>query len=384
MAKNLVILGSTGSIGRAAAWVAHNLGDDVVRVLGLMARSNLDRLAQQARELGCAWAAVPNADSARRDLQPRLPAGCTAIGDEAELLARVTAPEVDVVLCAIVGTAGFKPVLAAIRAGKTIALASKEILVMAGEVVMAEAKRHGACILPVDSEHSAVFQCLEGQRREALRRVLLTASGGPFRRHSRAELAGVTPAQALAHPTWNMGAKVTIDSATLMNKGLEMIEARWLFDLAPEQIAVVVHPQSIVHSLVEFTDGSLLAQLGRPDMRIPIQYALTWPERRPLPLEPLDLVRAGSLTFEAPDPERFPALGLARQALAAGGTLPAVFNAANEAAVSRFLRGDLDFPGISHTVAATMAAHQLVPHPTLAEILAADAWARSLAAGRGG
>lgn len=378
MKKNLVILGSTGSIGRNAVWVARNLGAEV-HVAGVAAHRNLKPLAEQAVELRCEWAAVPDA-AAARELRTLLPVGCRAVAGEAGLIEMVTAPSVDVVLCAIVGTAGLKPVLAAIRAGKTIALASKEILVMAGGIVMAEARRHNVPILPVDSEHSAIFQCLEGRGREFLKRILLTASGGPFRNRSAAALAGITSAEALAHPTWNMGPKITIDSATLMNKGLEMIEARWLFNVEPRQIEVLVHPQSIVHSLVEFVDGSVLAQLGRPDMRLPIQYALTWPERRALDLEPLDLVRAGRLEFEAPDPQRFPALRLAREAMETGGTLPAVFNAANEVAVARFMTGALSFPGISETVDRVMAEHQTDRDPTLDAILAADRWAREAAA----
>ena len=270
--------------------------------------------------------------------------------------------------------------LAAIRAGKTIALASKEVLVMAGEQVMAEARRSGVRILPVDSEHSAVFQCLEGHRIADVKRLILTASGGPFRRTPAADLARVTPELALAHPTWNMGAKITIDSATLMNKGLEVIEAHWLFGVAPDRIDVVIHPQSIVHSMVEFNDGSILAQLGNPDMRLPIQYALTYPERRSSLIPGMDFSIARSLEFEPPDDARFPALRLARQALEAGGTAPAVFNAANEVAVARFLSRAIPFPGIWQTVEAVLARHASVPHPSLETILAADAWAREMAA----
>ncbi len=379
MKRNLVILGSTGSIGRNAVWVARNLGQEL-HVAGIAAQRSLKLLAEQAAELRCEWAGAADAEGAR-ELRAILPSGCRAVAGEAGLIEMVTAPSVDIVLCAIVGTAGLKPVLAAIRAGKTIALASKEILVMAGELVMAEARKNNVRILPVDSEHSAVFQCLEGQRPESLRRIILTASGGPFRTRPAGSLAGITAAEALAHPTWNMGRKVTIDSATLMNKGLEMIEARWLFDVPQERIDVVIHPQSIVHSLVEFADGSVLAQMGRPDMRLPIQYALTWPHRRPLPLEPLDLVKAGHLDFEAPDPRRFPALTLARRALDAGGTMPAVYNAANEAAVARFLTGTLSFPGIWETVAAVMDRHTPVAYAGLPQILKADAWARAAVAG---
>jgi len=376
--KNLVILGSTGSIGRNAVWIAHHLGDEL-HVCGVAAARNIQGLADQARELRCEWAAAAD-PVGLRDLRRLLPANCRAVAGEAGLIEMVTAPAVDIVLCAIVGTAGLKPVLAAIRAGKTIALASKEILVMAGEQVMAEAARHHARILPVDSEHSAIFQCLEGRPRDSVRRIILTASGGPFRNTPAEALAGITSAEALAHPTWNMGPKVTLDSATLMNKGLELIEAHWLFGYPAAQLEVLIHPQSIVHSLVEFVDGGLLAQLGVPDMRLPIQYALTWPARRPLPLEPLDLARLRSLEFLTPDQDRFPALRLARSAMDAGGTLPAVLNAANEVAVSRFMTGAIRFPEIATLVGRVMERHDNQPHPALEAILAADAWARCIAA----
>ncbi len=377
MKKNIVILGSTGSIGRNAVWVARHLADSL-HVAGLSGYRNLKLVAEQAAELRSEWAWAPDA-AAARELRAMLPPNCRAVHGEEGMLQMVAAPGVDLVLCSIVGTGGLKPVLAALRAGKTVALASKEILVMAGELVMAEAARRGVRILPVDSEHSAVFQCLEGQRREAVRRICLTASGGPFRKLPAARLDTITASEALAHPTWDMGPKVTIDSATLMNKGLELIEARWLFDARPEQLEVVVHPQSVIHSMVEFLDGSVLAQLGRPDMRLPIQYALTWPERRPLPLEPLDFVKLGKLEFEAPDTARFPALALARRAMEAGGTLPAVLNAANEVAVERFMRGGLRFTGIPELVERVMARHENTRQPNLEQILAADAWARETA-----
>jgi len=283
------------------------------------------------------------------------------------------------VLISIVGTAGLAPALAAIRAGKDIAVASKEILVMAGEEVTREAAKHKVAILPVDSEHNAIFQCLVGEPARHIRRLILTASGGPFRKTPAAELGKVTPAQALKHPTWNMGRKITIDSATLFNKGLEMIEARWLFGVPMSQVDVVVHPQSIVHSLVEFVDGSQLAQLSHSDMCFPIQYAVTYPDRLPNRLKPLCLAEMGSLTFEAPDPEKFPALRLAREAGTTGGTLPAVLNAANEIAVPAFLDGKILFPAIWQTVEAVMKRHTTVAHPSLDEILKADAWARGAA-----
>ena len=374
MKKNIVILGSTGSIGCNAVWVARQLADEI-HVAGVAAGRNQKLLAEQATELRCEWAGI--ADPANgREFRRQLPVGCRAVVGEAGLIEMVTAPRVDLVLCAIVGTAGLKPVLAAIRAGKTIALASKEILVMAGQIVIAEAQRCGVRILPVDSEHSAIFQCLEGQRRADVRRICLTASGGPFRNRPMEGLDAITSAEALAHPTWKMGPKVTIDSATLMNKGLELIEARWLFDASPAQLEVLIHPQSVIHSMVEFVDGSLLAQLGRPDMRLPIQYALTWPERRPLALEPLDFHRLQRLDFEAPDLQRFPALRLARHALETGGTMTAVLNAANEVAVARFMTGEISFTGIPRLVEKVLNRHQPLPAASLEQVLDADAWAR--------
>jgi 1-deoxy-D-xylulose-5-phosphate reductoisomerase len=289
-------------------------------------------------------------------------------------------PAADIVLIAIVGTAGLRPALAAIRAGKDIAVASKEILVMAGEIVMHEARRYGVRVLPVDSEHSAIFQCLDGKPPASVRRLLLTASGGPFRRMPKEQFAGITVEQALQHPSWVMGRKITIDSATLFNKGLEMIEARWLFDVGIERVGVVVHPQSIVHSMVEFVDGSILAQLSTPDMCLPIQCALTYPDRAASHRVETDFAKLGTLTFEAPDEERFPSLSLARRAGKAGGTLPAVFNAANEMAVEAFGNRQIGFTDISAMVARVMDRHAVVAHPTLDQVLAADAWARREAA----
>ncbi|NLF17350.1 MAG: 1-deoxy-D-xylulose-5-phosphate reductoisomerase [Lentisphaerae bacterium] len=374
MSKGIVILGSTGSIGENALAVARHLGG-AVRVVGLAAATRTARLAEQARECGCRWAFTA-CDDRRPALAETVPDGCTALADADDLCARVCDPEVDMVLCAVVGTAGLRPVLAAIAAGKDIALASKEILVMAGEIVMAAAARHGVRVLPVDSEHCAIFQCLDGAPPESVERLILTASGGPFRNQPDLDLARVTPTQALAHPTWRMGGKITIDSATLMNKGLEVIEARWLFGVRPEQIEVLIHPQSIVHSMVEFTDGSVLAQLGYPDMRLPIQYCLTYPARCPSLQRRLDVTQCLHLDFEPPQHERFPALTLARQALAAGGTAPAAYNAANEVAVECFLAGRLSFPGIWAVVAETLSGHPDHPHADLETILADDAAAR--------
>lgn len=375
--RRVLILGATGSIGRNAVWVARQL-PEALEVVGLAACRNAELLAEQARVLGCRSVAMTD-PAAARAVRASLPPGTEVYDHAAGLVRLVEATEADVVLCAIVGTAGLDPVLAAIRRGLTIALASKEILVMAGALVMAEARRCGVRILPVDSEHSALFQCLEGRSPETVRRLILTASGGPFRTTPLAQLTHITAAQALAHPTWNMGAKVTLDSATLMNKGLELIEAHWLFDMPEARLDVVIHPQSVVHSLVEFCDTGLLAQLGRPDMRVPIQYALTWPRRLPMPLEPLDLAAVGRLDFAPPDTARFPALALARHALRHGGTLPAVMNAANEVAVARFLKGGLSFPGIVRCVRRVMEKHDNTPQPALAQILAADAWARAAA-----
>jgi 1-deoxy-D-xylulose-5-phosphate reductoisomerase len=295
------------------------------------------------------------------------------------LLKLATLPGADIVLIAIVGTAGLQPALAAIRAGKDIAVASKEILVMAGEIVMREAREHGVRVLAVDSEHSAIFQCLDGKPPASVRALWLTASGGPFRATPREEFSAITVERALKHPSWVMGRKITIDSATLFNKGLEMIEARWLFDIEIGRVQVVVHPQSVVHSMVEFVDGSIIAQLSTPDMCLPIQYALTYPDRVPSRRVRTDLAQLGRLTFEPPDPERFPALKLARQAGEMGGTLPAVLNAANEVAVEAFIARRINFPQISELVARVMSRHTVVEHPDLPRILEADHWARQQA-----
>lgn len=375
--KRVVILGSTGSIGESALKVARDIPDRM-EVVGLAAGRSAKSLLAQAAEFKPR--AVALYETAELDaIRGHLPAGTACHGGPEGLIELATLPEADLVLISIVGTAGLAPALAALRAGKAIAVASKEILVMAGEEVTREAAKHNLPILPVDSEHNAIFQCLVGEPTRHIRRLILTASGGPFRKTPAAELGKVTPAQALKHPTWNMGRKITIDSATLFNKGLEMIEARWLFGVPMNQVDVVVHPQSIVHSLVEFVDGSQLAQLSHSDMCFPIQYAVTYPDRLPNRLKPLNLAEVGSLHFEAPDPERFPALRLAREAGNAGGTLPAVLNAANEIAVPAFLDGKILFPSIWHTVEAVMKRHKNVEHPHLDEILKADAWARNAA-----
>jgi 1-deoxy-D-xylulose-5-phosphate reductoisomerase len=359
--KRVVLLGATGSIGQSARKVAQALPDRV-RIVGMSAHSNADELAAASAEF-------PDARTVRSD-GPDGPQ---------KLLGLATMPDADLVLVAIIGTAGLAPALAAIEAGRDIAVASKEILVLAGGIVMEAARRKGVRVLPIDSEHNAIFQCLEGRDPTHVRRLILTCSGGPFRKLPAAELDRVTPEMALKHPTWRMGRKITIDSATLFNKALEMIEARWLFDVGMDRIGVIIHPQSIVHSMVEFVDGSQLAQLSHSDMRFPIQYAVTYPDRVPGSLEPLDLAALGSLEFEAPREDVFPALRLAREAGTTGGTLPAVLNAANEIAVDAFLAGRIRFPKIWELVERAMAAHQIENDPGLETLLAADQWARKFA-----
>lgn len=373
--RRVVLLGATGSIGESAQRVAADIPDRM-EIVGMSANQNAEALSFAAKTIRPQ--AVCLVDITRRETLD-LPPGTHAYFGEAGLLALATLPEADLVLIAIVGTGGLAPALAAIEAGKDIAVASKEILVIAGEIVMRRAKEKGVRVLPIDSEHNAIFQCLEGRDISTVRRLILTASGGPFRETPASELAHVTPGQALKHPTWSMGRKITIDCATLFNKGLEMLEAHWLFAVPMAQIEAIVHPQSIVHSMVEFVDGSVLAQLSHSDMCFPIQYAVTWPDRIPNNLRPLDFAELSQLTFEAPRKADFPALDLARRAGDEGGTLPAVFNAANEVAVDRFLAGMVSFSDIWRIVAATMDRHEPVEHPALEAILAADAWARHVA-----
>ena len=375
MKKRIVLLGATGSIGESAMRVARELSDKM-EVLGLSGKNNIDRLLQLAREFPeaqlCAGD-VPSAKDLSRKLGRPVLHGAEGLESLAEL------PDADLVMVAIVGTAGLKPALRALGTDKDLAVASKEILVMAGELVMETARSSGRRVLPVDSEHNAIFQCLEGQDPSTVKRLILTCSGGPFRNaKSSADLDAVTPEQALRHPTWSMGKKISIDSATLFNKGLEMIEARWLFDIPMEKIDVVIHPQSIVHSMVEFVDGSILAQMSSTDMALPIQYALTYPERFAGPCAPLDLTTVGRLDFELPRTDLFPSLDLARRAGTAGGTLPAVLNAANEAAVEAFLAGRLSFPGIWQHVARAMDEVPFVEHPTLDQLILADRAAREI------
>ena len=379
--KNVVLLGSTGSIGTSTVKVAEDLPDQI-RLVGLAAGGNAELLLEQTRRHQPAVISIH--DPAKAEELRSVTGFSTEVVSGAEgLLKLATLPEADIVLIAIVGTAGLQPALAAIRAGKDIAIASKEILVMAGETVMNEARKYGVRVLAVDSEHSAIFQCLDGKPPGSVRRLILTASGGPFRDKTvwpRERFASITVECALKHPSWVMGRKITIDSATLFNKGLEMIEARWLFDIEMERVGVVVHPQSIVHSMVEFVDGSLLAQLSTPDMCLPIQYALTYPDRMASERVQTNFPKIGNLTFEEPDLERFPALELARRAGTVGGTLPAVLNAANEVAVEAFVNRKINFPQITELVRRTMDAHSTVMHPTLDQILTSDAWARQEAA----
>jgi len=372
--KNVVLLGSTGSIGTSTVKVAEDLPDQI-RLLALGAGNNVELLVEQTRKHRPA--AISISDPAKaEELRAALGTATEVYSGADGLLKLATLPAADIVLIAIVGTAGLQPALAAIRAGKDIAVASKEILVMAGEIVMNEARKHDVRVLAVDSEHSAIFQCLDGKPPDSVRKLWLTASGGPFRMTPKEEFPEITVERALKHPSWVMGRKITIDSATLFNKGLEMIEARWLFDIEMRRVSVVVHPQSVVHSMVEFVDGSMLAQLSTPDMCLPIQYALTYPERAASERVQTDLARLGSLTFEEPDLERFPALDLARRAGETGGTLPAVLNAANEVAVEAFVNRRINFPQITETVRRTMDRHQVVEHPVLEQILEADRWAR--------
>ena len=402
--KRVVVLGATGSIGESALKVARDIPERM-EIVGLAANSNAEKLAAAANETRAPAVCLVDdtkIDALERALQykPRIFSG------DAGLREIACQADADMVLVAIVGTGGLRPALAAIEAGKDLAVASKEILVMAGEIVMQEARDNRVHVLPVDSEHNAIFQCLEGKRSMAnaqrstsnaenlafsvgrwaldvsdVRRIILTASGGPFRETPRKDFNSITPEQALKHPTWNMGPKITIDSATLFNKGLEMIEAHWLFDVEMERVEVVIHPQSIVHSMVEFTDRSTLAQLSYSDMCFPIQYAVTWPDRVPNTLPPLDFSKLSKLEFFTPRYEDFPALNLARRAGETGGTLPAVMNAANEIAVAAFLDRQVRFQQIWNVVEEVMNRHKAIAHPNLDAILEADQWARNEAQG---
>ena len=371
--KNLVILGSTGSIGTQALEIVDAYSDRL-QVSALAAGSNVDRMEEQVRKYLPGFA-VMYEEKAAGDLAVRvadLPV--TVLAGMEGLQQIVSLPEADVVLTAVVGMIGIKPTIEAIKAGKDIALANKETLVTAGHIIMPLAKEKGVSILPVDSEHSAIFQSLNGEPEKRMKKILLTASGGPFRGMKREELLYKTVKEALNHPNWSMGKKITIDSATMVNKGLEVMEAGWLFQAKPEQIQVVVHPQSIIHSMVEYMDGAVMAQLGLPDMKLPIQYALFYPDRLPMEMPGIDFFKLGQITFEEPDMETFTGLKLAYEAFKAGGSMPTVFNAANEKAVSMFLAGKIRFLDIADIIGKAMDAHGVIENPSLEQILETESW----------
>lgn len=373
--KHISLLGSTGSIGKQTLEVVA-ANPDKLKVRALAAHRSDELLEQQIRQFEPDIAVLSDKDAAAR-LAARYHGKTRILAGDEGLLAAATYDGADTVLASMVGYAGLRPTLAAIECGKNIALANKETLVAAGSLVMAAVRKHGVSLTPVDSEHSAIFQSLRGGAEKEVKRLIVTASGGPFRGKKRSELENVTLAQCLKHPNWSMGPKVTLDSSTLANKGLEVMEAHWLFDMPYDKIDVVVHPQSIVHSLVEFCDGSVIAQLGEPDMRLPIQYALSWPDRFDYSFEQLDLVKAASLTFEAPDLEAFPSLKIAVDCGKAGGTLPCAFNAANEEAVNAFLHDKIRYLDIPYITAAVTQAHDNVAEPQIEDIEQADAWARA-------
>jgi 1-deoxy-D-xylulose-5-phosphate reductoisomerase len=378
-ARGIAILGSTGSIGCNTFRVLESLGRGQFRVVALAAGRNVSKLADQIASHQPELVSVENEESAeqlRTELRKREISPPRIMFGEAGLVEVATHGSADCVVSATVGAVGFVPTLRALEAGKRVALANKETLVMAGELMTRAAEKSGAELLPVDSEHNALHQCLRGEKRSEVRRIILTASGGPFRTRNKAAIAVATVAEALQHPTWNMGAKITIDSATLMNKGLEVIEAHWLFGFGADEINIVVHPESIVHSMIEMVDGSVIAQMGVTDMRHAIQYALTYPGRYPSDLPPLDLARLSSLHFEEPDPERFPCISLAYRALRTGGTLPAAMNAANEEAVQAFIDERISFANIPRVIESVMDTHQTVPVKDLDAVLAADQFAR--------
>ena len=375
--KNITLLGSTGSIGRQTVEVAL-ANPDKLKIKALVAHKSDALLEEQIKLLQPDLAVLSDKEAAAR-LAARYHGRTEILAGEEGVLAAATYAGADTVLASMVGYAGLRPTLAAINCGKNIALANKETLVAAGSIVMQAVADKGVSLTPVDSEHSAIFQALRGGKENEVKRLIITASGGPFRGRKRSELENVTLAECLNHPNWSMGKKVTLDSSTLANKGLEVIEAHWLFNMPYEKIAVVVHPQSIVHSLVEFCDGSVIAQMGDPDMRLPIQYALSWPERYPYAFDQLDLVKYGSLTFEAPDLEAFPSLKIAMECGKAGGTLPCAFNAANEEAVNAFLEGKIKYLDIPYITATVTQKHRSVATPTIEDIETADAAARKAA-----
>ena len=375
--KNITLLGSTGSIGRQTVEVAL-ANPDKIKIKALVAHKSDELLEEQIKALQPDLAVLSDKEAAAR-LAKRYHGKTELLAGDEGVLAAATYSGADTVLASMVGYAGLRPTLAAINCGKHIALANKETLVAAGSIVMQAVADKGVSLTPVDSEHSAIFQALRGGKASEVKRLIITASGGPFRGKKRSELENVTLAQCLNHPNWSMGKKVTLDSSTLANKGLEVMEAHWLFNMPYDKIAVVVHPQSIVHSLVEFCDGSVIAQMGDPDMRLPIQYALSWPERYPYAFDQLDLVKYGSLTFEAPDLEAFPSLKIAIDCGKAGGTLPCAFNAANEEAVNAFLEGKIKYLDIPYITATVTQKHASVAAPTIEDIEAADAAARTAA-----
>lgn len=370
--KNIVLLGSTGSIGTQTLDVVRSYKEDL-HVVALAAGNSVEKMEQQIREFSPSYA-VMWSEGAAKDLKQRVSdLQVQVLTGMDGLLAISVLPEADVVLTAIVGMIGIRPTIAAIEAGKDIALANKETLVTAGHIIMPLAKKHGVKILPVDSEHSAIFQSLNGEPKDKIRQILLTASGGPFRGFTKEQLTNVKAADALKHPNWTMGRKITIDSATMVNKGLEVMEAGWLFHVPPEKITVVVQPQSIIHSMVEYVDGAVIAQLGVPDMKLPIQYALFYPDRRPMQENNIDFFKLGRITFEEPDMEVFTGLKLAYEAFRAGGSMPTVFNAANEKAVSLFLQDKIGFLDIPELIGACMQSHHVIADPTVEQILEAEA-----------
>lgn len=376
--KNIAILGSSGSIGRNSLEVIANFPHQF-KASYLTVKKNIDALCEQVRQFkpkGVVVLDPETADACRK----RVNGSTEVLTGEKGLEEVVQRDDVDVVISSLVGFAGLKPTIRAIEAKKKIALANKETLVVAGEIIMSLVEKNGVSLVPIDSEHSAIFQCLVGESGKTISKIILTASGGPFLNTSKENLKSVTVSQALNHPNWKMGSKITIDSATLMNKGLEVIEAHWLFGVPAEKIQVVVHPQSIIHSMVEFVDGSVKAQLGVPDMKIPIQYALTYPDRAASEFRRVDFPRLREMTFFEPDLERFRCLGLGFEALKVGGTMPAALNAANEVAVGRFLEGGIPYLQISETICRTMEHHSPTQHPTLPQIIEADRWAREFAA----
>ena len=370
MTRKIAILGATGSVGKSTLDLVERTPERF-EVTAVTAATNVEALADIARRTGAKLAVIAD-ESRYSDLAELLVGtGCRAAAGQAALV-EAAAADADFVIAAIVGCAGLQPVMAAVEAAKTVALANKEALVTAGALMTDAAASSGATLLPVDSEHNAIFQCLAGNRREDISRIILTASGGPFRTATAETIRAATPAQAVAHPNWSMGAKISVDSATLMNKGLELIEAHYLFGLPSKQLDVVIHPQSVIHSLVEFVDGSVLAQLGSPDMRIPIAYALAWPERMATPAQRLDLASIASLDFQAPDLERFPSLKLAREALEAGGAAPVVVNAANEIAVASFLAGEIRFPDIAKLVQEALIGANYDAPRSIGDVLEID------------